>query len=407
LGYHLQKGPLMTILENSKCRVFLKKGRSKVVQNRHPWIFSGAIARVEGACQPGDIVAVYSADDQFLAKGFINPNSQIRLRLLSFRQEEIAARFFQRRIERALELRKLFISAQTNAYRLVHSEGDLLPGLVVDRYGKVLAVQFNSLGIANLKTLIVDILDKLIRPEAIVERSEASALAEEGLTPLKTVLQGQLADRIQVIENGIKFWVDVMEGQKTGFYLDQRDNRRRIGELAAGKKVLNCFAYTGGFSIYAALNNAFTTSVDASADALALAEENFALNGLDPVGHRFAAGNVFEFLRDLPAAFYDLIILDPPAFVKNRQHINTGARGYKDINRLAIRQVKDGGLVLTCSCSALVTWDLFRKIIFSAAREAGRAVQILAQPGQPPDHPINIFHAEGEYLKTLLMRVYD
>jgi 23S rRNA (cytosine1962-C5)-methyltransferase len=397
----------MPELENSNCRVFLKKGRSKVVQNRHPWIFSGAVARVEGVYQPGDIVTVYSADDQFLAKGFINPYSQIRLRLLSFRQEDINARFFLHRIERAFELRKFFISEQTDAYRLVHSEGDLLPGLVVDRYGKVLATQFNSLGMANLKPLIIDILDKLIRPEAIVERSETSARSEEGLTPLKTVLQGQLADKIQVIENGIKFWVDVMQGQKTGFYLDQRNNRRLIGQLATGKKVLNCFAYTGGFSIYAALNNAFTTSLDASAAALALAAENFSLNGLDPAGHRFAAGNVFEFLRDAPAAGYDIIILDPPAFVKNRRNINTGARGYKDINRLAIRQVKDGGLVLTCSCSAFVTWDLFRKIVFSAAQEAGRAVQILAQPGQPPDHPINIFHAEGEYLKTFLLRVYD
>jgi 23S rRNA (cytosine1962-C5)-methyltransferase len=197
-----------------------------------------------------------------------------------------------------------------------------------------------------------------------------------------------------------------MEGQKTGFYLDQRDNRLMIGGLAAGKKVLNCFSYTGGFSIYAALNGAVTTSLDGSEPALSLAERNFALNGLETAAHQFVAGNAFEFLREKQEN-YDIIILDPPAFVKHKKDVEKAARGYKDINRLAIKQVQNGGLVFTCSCSSFVNWGLFQKIIFSAAQEAGRSVQILARPGQPPDHPISIYHPEGEYLKTFLLRVFD
>lgn len=397
----------METLENQQARVILKKGRAKSALNRHPWIFSGAIDRVEGGCEGGEIVPVYSAEKRLLGKGFFNPRSQIRVRLLSFEDGPVGREFFQRRIQQALELREKLIPAHTTACRLLHSEGDFLPGVVVDCYGEVLAAQFSSLGMAKLKPLMVEILRELLHPAAIIERSEGASLQEEGLAPVKQLLFGEQPGLVEILENDIRFRVDVLEGQKTGFYLDQRDNRRLIGELAAGNKtVLNCFSYTGGFSVYAALRGAATTSVDASEAALALAKENFGLNGLNPEDHRFIPGNVFEFLREPPQS-YDVIILDPPAFVKHKKDLEKAARGYKDINRLAIKQVNSGGLLLTCSCSHFLNRDLFRKIVFSAAQEASRNVQILAQPGQPPDHPVNIFHPEGEYLKTLLLRVFD
>lgn len=397
----------MNTLENKQARIILKRGRSRSLKNRHPWLFSGGVERIEGAFQPGDIVSVFDSENHFLGKGFINPNSQIRVRLLTFRDEEIDSAFFQRQIEHSLRLREMFIPPQTTAYRLVHSEGDFLPGLIVDRYNDLLVTQFNTLGMFRIKENIVAILQELLHPQTIVEKSEASALREEGLKPVKEILHGDAPGIVTIEENGIKFLVDIMEGQKTGFFLDQRDNRRITGNLAAGKKVLNCFSYTGSFSIYAALNGATTTtSLDSSEPALSLAQQNFPLNGLDATAHQFVAGNAFEFLREMQDT-YDIIILDPPAFVKHKKDVEKGARGYKDINRLAIKQVQNGGLVLTCSCSSFVGWDLFRKIIFSAAQEARRSVQILARPGQPPDHPINIYHPEGEYLKTFLLRVFD
>jgi 23S rRNA (cytosine1962-C5)-methyltransferase len=396
----------MKNFENRQAGVFLKKGREKSVKNRHPWIFSGAIERVEGSFKNGDILPVYNSQQHLLGKGFINSNSQIRLRLLTFRDETIDDNFFRQRIEQAIRHRKNFIPLNTTAYRLVHSEGDLLPGLIVDRYADTLVTQFNTLGISLLKADILKILQDLTAPQVIVEKSGAGALKEEGLSPVRELHHGKLSGPVQVTENGVKFLVDILEGQKTGFFLDQRDNRQRIGELAAAKSVLNCFAYTGGFSVYAARNGATTTSLEISESALSLAKENFSLNGFDATAHEFITGNVFEFLRTVQET-YDIIILDPPAFVKHKKDVEKGARGYKDINRLAIKQVQSGGLVLTCSCSAFVNRDLFRKIIFSAAREAERNVHILAQPGQPPDHPVNIFHPEGEYLKTLLLRVFD
>lgn len=396
----------METFENKQARVILKKGREKSLRNRHPWVFSGAVERMEGSFQNGDVLPVYNSETHFMGKGFVNTRSQIRVRLLSFEDKEIGPVFFRQRIKRALDLRDRFIPPQTSACRLVHSEGDLLPGLIVDRYGDALTVQFNTLGMFRIKAHIIKILIELLNPSSITEKSEAASLQEEGLAPLKEVLYGESPGIVQIEENGLKFFVDIPEGQKTGFFLDQRDNRRMIGELAAGKKLLNCFAYSGGFSVYAARNGAATTSLEISEPALALAKQNFSLNGWDPAGHQFICGNVFEFLREVQET-YDIIVLDPPAFVKHKKDVEKAARGYKDINRLAMKRVGDGGLVLTCSCSSFLNWDLFQKIIFSAAREAGRSVQILARPGQPADHPLNIYHPEGEYLKTFLLRVFD
>ena len=396
----------MPSLENTSARVILKPGRDKSLKNRHPWVFSGGIAAIEGEFAPGDILPVFAAKGNLLGKGFVNPASQIRVRMLTIGGETVDAGLLERRLGQAQALREQFLPPDTDAYRLVHGEADLLPGLIIDRYGDNWVVQFHALGMARLKPQIVDILKKRFQPNAILDRCETKALTEEGLKPTREVLHGKLPEKVRFRENNLQFYADLLEGQKTGFFLDQRDNRALIGKVASGKRLLNCFSYTGGFSIYAAVNGASTTSLDISEPAIALAQENFALNGLDAQTHRFITANVFDFLRQ-PDQEYDVIVLDPPAFVKSKKHIDKGARGYKDINRLAIKQVADGGLVLTCSCSPFVDWHLFQQIVFSAAQEAGRQVQILARPGQPADHPVSIFHPEGEYLKTLLLRVVE
>lgn len=396
----------MPSLENTSARVILKPGRDKSLKNRHPWVFSGGIAAIEGEFAPGDILPVFAAKGNLLGKGFVNPASQIRVRMLTIGGETVDAGLLERRLGQAQALREQFLPPDTDAYRLVHGEADLLPGLIIDRYGDNWVVQFHALGMARLKPQIVDILKKRFQPNAILDRCETKALTEEGLTPTREVLHGKLPEKVRFRENNLQFYADLLDGQKTGFFLDQRDNRALIGNVASGKRLLNCFSYTGGFSIYAAVNGASTTSLDISEPAIALAQENFALNGLDAQAHRFITANVFDFLRQ-PDQEYDVIVLDPPAFVKSKKHIDKGARGYKDINRLAIKQVADGGLVLTCSCSPFVDWHLFQQIVFSAAQEAGRQVQILARPGQPADHPVSIFHPEGEYLKTLLLRVVE
>lgn len=397
----------MNIIENGEGRVILKKKREKSVRNRHPWVFSGAIDRVEGRVSPGDMVALYTAAGDFVAKGFFNPHSQIRMRLLTFAPEPLDVGFFDRKIEQAAALRQPFFDENTNAWRLIHSEGDSLPGLVVDRYADTLVVQFNTLGMHRLREALTGLLQRRLTPVHILDRSDPQALRNEGLAaaPVSLLAEDAIPPVVEILENGHRFKVDVLGGQKTGFFLDQRDNRRLAGRLCRGGAVLNCFAYTGGFSVYAAAAGAQCTSVEVSNPALTLARENFSLNGLDTAAHEFICANVFEYLRAVPEDHFEMIILDPPAFVKHKAHLNKGARGYKDINRLAISKVRSGGYVLSCSCSAFVDWDLFRKIVYSAAQESGRQVQIIAQPAQPPDHPINIFHPEGEYLKTLLLRV--
>ncbi len=395
----------MSHLENTKVKVILKPGRTKSIRNRHPWLFSGAIEKVEGEYQPGDIVSVYSAEGELMAKGFINPHSQIRVRLLTFQEELIDDDFFLNRLRRAYQSRNVLFSNETNTYRVVHADGDYLPGLIVDKYDRVIVVQIYSVGMEKLKESLIQWIREVLQPDTIVERSEASARVNEGLVREKKVLWGELENPVIVLENGIKYTVDVWEGQKTGLFLDQRDNRRRMATLAAGKKMLNCFSYTGGFSVAAAKKGAETISVEISELAQQMAKKNFELNGINPNQHRFVTANVFEYLRDTEEEF-DIIILDPPAFVKKKTHMENGSRAYKDVNRLAIQKIKSGGLILTCSCSSFVHWVLFQQIVYSAAKEAGRSVQILSRFGHPVDHPINIFHPEGEYLKSMLLRVY-
>ena len=385
--------------------IFLKPGREKSVLNFHPWVFSGAIARVSGSPAAGDEVRVCDYQERFLARGFFNPDSQIRVRLLAFSDTPLDSTFFEKGLRRAISLRDSILSPQTNDCRLIHAEGDGLSGLIVDRYAEVLVAQFNARGMYLRREEIGKILLDITGARHLIDRSDAKALAAEGLSAAAKEPAGDLPQRIEILENGHQFEIDLLHGQKTGFFLDQRDNRRMIGELAGGKKLLNCFAYSGGFSVYAAATGSQTTSVDISKVAVEQARKNFALNGLDPAAHHFEAANVFDYLRHIEGDRYDIIVLDPPAFAQRKGDITKASRAYKDINRIAFQKVRENGLVLSCSCSSFISEDLFRKILFGAAKEAGRLVQILARPAQPPDHPVNIYHPEGEYLKTVLMRV--
>ncbi|RPJ01513.1 MAG: class I SAM-dependent rRNA methyltransferase [Candidatus Aminicenantes bacterium] len=384
--------------------VVLKPGRDKAVRNRHHWIFSGAIRDMPDF-EDGAILPVQSSGGELLGHGYFNRKSSITGRMIAFGAEppEAAVRHS---VERALALRaKFFDPAVTNARRLINAEGDGLPGLIADLYDDVLVIQVATLGMEKLKPLIIDLFAGALKPRTIFERSDLPARREEGLEPAEALLAGEPAEKVRILESGISYWVSLVEGQKTGFYLDQRESRRLVRECAAGRRVLNAFAYTGSFSVCALLGGAVKAdSVDSSAAAMALAQDNFELNGLASDSGTFFTADVFEFLRE-PVLDHDFIILDPPAFAKKRTDVVAGCRGYKDINRLALQRVRTPGLVLTFSCSHFVEESLFQQVVFQAAGEAGRRVRILQRHRQAFDHPVNIYHPETAYLKGFLLYV--
>ena len=385
----------------------LQKGKERPVRNRHPWIFSGAIDRIDEGFEAGDLVRVLSDKKEFLGVGYLNPESQIVVRMLAFEDVTIDGAFFDAKIACALESRRRFLSPATNAYRLIHSEGDFLSGLTVDVYGDFLVAEFNTAGIDAWKPVIVTCLQKYFPSHSIFERSDSDLRKWEGLKRSVGVLKGsEPPEAIEIEENGLHFGVDIKGGQKTGFFLDQRENRAMVRELSAGKRVLNCFAYTGGFSVYAAKGGAKeVVSVESSEPAVAMGRKNFERNQLRPEQSVWAQQDVFDYLRATKKEF-DLIILDPPAFCKSKNQIQHAARGYKDINLQALKQLPKGGLLFTFSCSSYITPDLFQKIIFGAASDAKRDVRILKKTSHAFDHPINIYHPEGEYLKGLLCEVF-
>ncbi len=384
--------------------VVLKPGRDKAIRHRHHWIFSGAVRDMPDF-EDGAVLPVRGADGELLGHGYFNRKSSITGRMVSFGEEPPEAAI-RRSLDRALALRdRYFDPAVTNARRLINAEGDGLPGLVADLYDDVLVLQVATLGMEKLKPLVVDQLTAALRPRAVYERSDLPARREEGLGDVEALLSGEPVERVRILEGGIPFWVVLTSGQKTGFYLDQRESRRLVRECAAGRRVLNTFAYTGSFSVCALLGGAVRAdSVDSSAPAMALARENFELNGLPADAGLFVTADVFEFLRE-PALDHDFIILDPPAFAKKRTDVVAGCRGYKDINRLALQRVRAPGLVLTFSCSHFVDEGLFQQVIFQAAHEAGRRVRILQKHRQAFDHPVNIYQPETAYLKGFLLYV--
>jgi 23S rRNA (cytosine1962-C5)-methyltransferase len=387
-------------------RVVLKRGKEKPLLRGHPWVFSGAVTRVEGEVSPGGVGEVYSQGGQFLGIGHINPRSQIIVRILTQKKEELEESFFRERISRAVVLRKDWSGGKTNACRVINGEGDFLPGLIVDRYGETLVLQFLTAGMDRLKEMFIHLLVKELRPQSIYERSEVMTRSEEGLAESSGLLYGKdIPEWIEIEEQGCRFRVNVKKGQKTGFYLDQKENRFSLREFSKGKKILDCFSYTGAFSIHAGSGGAKDfTLVDSSQDALAIAEEHFRLNQLEKVPHRSIRGDVFEVIRGIEPG-YDIVILDPPPFAKKKGHLPGASKGYKDLNLWAFRLLNQEGLLFTFSCSHHMNWGLFQKIVFSAALDSGRAVQLIGRMGHPRDHPINLCHPEGEYLRGLICRV--
>lgn len=389
-------------------RAFLKAGREKALRRRHPWIFSGAIERVAGNPEPGTTVVVCSSAGEPLARAALSPRSQIRLRVWSFDDETIDADFFRARLEKAIALRRcLGLMQDDGACRLVFSEADGLPGLIVDRYRDHLVCQFLSAGTEYWRDTIVSVLDALLAPRCIAERSDAAVRRQEGLPSRTGILHGDGDDDgVAFLDHGVEFLVDVGGGHKTGAYLDQSVNRRRVAAYAAGARMLDAYCYAGGFSI-AALKAGAATSLlmDSSADALAMAERHAARNAV-AARCKYSNTSVPETLRQLRKAGeqFDLIVLDPPKFVQSAQQIQAGSRGYKDVNLLAMQLLSPGGILATFSCSGHVSADLFQKIVAGAALDAGREMQIIERLTQAPDHPVSVHFPEAEYLKGLILR---
>ena len=389
-------------------RVYLKQGRERPVLNGHPWIFSGAIERIEGAENDIGVADVFDCKINFLARGLYNPKSQIRLRLLTWQKEEIDGEFFGRRLSAALAFRKRHILPPTNAYRVVNGEGDFLPGLIVDRYANFLVCQFFTAGMARFKDDIVEALRFLEPDVGIFERSEGRVGDEEGLEPAIGVLSGEAPpETISIEENGYKFLVDVRRGQKTGFFLDQRDNRVFMSTLSHDRTVLNCFSFSGAFSVYAFGGGAKeVVTFDSSKAALELAEQNLQLNGCAQAPGELLKGDAFAYLKEIDRKF-DLIVLDPPSLAPKRSDVDAATGGYKFLNLHAFKHLNPGGVLLTFSCSQHLSIDLFQKVVFGAAVDARRKVTIVKRLSQPIDHPVSLHHPEGEYLKGLALRVLD
>ena len=393
--------------------VILKSGRDKPVRQRHPWIFSGAIASLPAGVEDGEIVEVVDAAGAWLARGYLNRRSQIQVRLLTWEQgEEIDDAFWRRRLAAALEMRHALPALDgCTALRLVNAENDFVPGLTVDRYDDYLVVQAGTLAIDRRKELLAHLLLELTGCRGIVERSDMAVRKLEGLSPATGTLAGSPPpETIDIREDGLLFQVDLARGQKTGFYTDQRANRRRVAAYSSDRRVLNAFSYTGAFAVHALRAGAtHVTNIDSSVDALSMAETNLRRNGFDPDRQaEGVAGDVFAILRDWidePDQRFDLVILDPPKFAQNQGAVDRALRGYKEINRLAMRLLRPGGILATFSCSGLVSADLFQKVVFGAAIDAGRSVQVLEWLRQSPDHPVAITFPEGEYLKGLIARV--
>ena len=386
--------------------LYLKPGREKSLLRRHPWIFNGAIAQVRGEPQAGDTVAVKSAEGAFLAWAAYSPKSRIAARVWSFREEEaVDAALLERRLDAALAYRRV-LDIDSDGQRLVYGEADGLPGIVVDRYADVLVLQLSSAGAERWREVIVEQLAERFPAAALYERSDAEVRHLEGLETRTGLIRGALPEMLEIREHGLRFRVDVARGHKTGFYLDQRDNRRLAAAHARDRDVLNCFAYTGGFTVHALAAGARSVlSIDSAAEALEQARAHVTLNALDPARCAWRTADVFQELRRLrdQGRRFGLIILDPPKFAPTHQMAEKAARGYKDINLTAMKLLEPGGLLATFSCSGGVSADLFQKIVAAAAWDAGAEFRLLARMGQAADHPVSLDYPEGEYLKGMLL----
>lgn len=390
--------------------LLLHPGKEKPVLQGHPWIFSGAIKSEPKNAMPGDLVDVLDHKKSFLARGYYNPSSQIRVRILTRDpQEMITSAFFHERVKTAVLRRShLLASGHTTGVRLVAHESDMLPGLVVDRYGDWLSFQIVTAGMERWRRDIIQSLKEICKPSGIMERSDEAVREKETLAMRKEVVLGSLPDApVTFLENGITLTADIVNGHKTGYYLDQRDNRKLVGSYCDNLKVLNCFSFTGGFSVFARKNNAKSViNVDESQPALDIAKQHLQLNNLNDDQDQFIRADVFKFLRDERAAgrSYDMIVLDPPKFVASSSQIDRACRGYKDLNMLGMQLLRPGGILATFSCSGLIGRDLFQKVVFGASVDAKVEMQIMHHLSQAEDHPTLLSFPESLYLKGLLLR---
>jgi len=389
-------------------QVHLKKDRDVPILRGHPWIFSGAIEQADGNQENAGVADVFDYRKNWIARGLYSPKSQIRVRVLTWEKEPIDQNFFSRRLKQAVSLREKYLAHSTNAYRLINAEGDFLPGLIVDRYADFFVCQFFTAGMDLFKDDIVSALSALGITKGIFERSEGRVRDEEGLKPDARVLAGDAPpDLITVEETGFKFLVDVRRGQKTGFFFDQRDSRTFLSTAARDQTILNCFSYSGAFSVYAFGGGAREViSLDSSMPALELAERNLALNGFAQAPGELLKGDAFSYLKETDRKF-DLIVLDPPSLAHKRSDVAAATGGYKFLNLHALNHLNPGGLLLTFSCSQHLSTDLFQKVVFGAAVDARHRVNIVKRLGQPIDHTISLHHPEGEYLKGLALKLLD
>ena len=388
-------------------QIILKPGREASLLRGHPWIFSGAVASVDGQPEPGDAAVAVTHQGNPLALGFYNAASDISFRLLTTdTTTSVNHIFWQKRIRAAMALREKVVPEGTTAYRLINAEGDFMPGLVVDRYDNYLVISIATAGIEKHRQAVLKVLAEEMRPTGIYERSEGKARQLEGLEDRIGIAYGtHPPDMVEITENHLHFRVNIIAGQKTGFFLDQRPNRELAERFSTQNTVLNCFSYTGAFSVYCALGGARRViSIEASETANEISRWNILRNGFSSDQHPILRADVFNYLRDTNDLF-DVIILDPPAFARSRKDVAKAARGYKDINLQAARHLREGGILTTFSCSNYIEETLFQKIVLGAVRDTGKTAQLLQIMGPGPDHPTNLAHPEGRYLKGLLLRV--
>lgn len=389
-------------------RVYLKEKEEGRIQAGHLWIFNNEIASVEDLQENGELVEIHSWQQKFLGQGYYNRHSLIAVRVLSRVKGPIDVKFFANKISQAA-LRRKKIYPDSDSYRLIYSEGDLLPGLVVDKYGDYLVAQFLTLGIERLSDLVLKSLIEIISPKGILLRNDTPSREREGLEQEVKVAWGEVPEVVEIDEGGLKYKVDLRAGQKTGFFFDQKENRRLVSQLSQGKRVLDCFCYSGGFAINAGRGGAVSVlAIDESEEALDLVRTNARLNGFSDRVETLA-GDAFEKLRDLQKGkkLYDLIILDPPAFVKSKERLGGGMKGYKEINLSAMKLLAREGILVTCSCSYQLSWEDFLKTIRAAARDAKRSFKMLYFTTQAPDHPILLAMPETQYLKCVFLQALD
>ncbi|WP_091210345.1 class I SAM-dependent rRNA methyltransferase [Mucilaginibacter gossypiicola] len=392
--------------------VILKKGKEKAVLQRHPWVFSGAIEKVKGKPANGDVVRLVNTQGEFMAYGFYNDQSRVTLRLLEWNKDvQVNEAWFREKVATAVKSRDSILANGTNTCRLIFSESDYLPGLIVDKYAGHLAVQVLTSGIQNVMPVIIDELKKLLNPESISDKSDNASRAHEGLAEAENkVLAGSPPpELVEVLENNVVYGINITEGQKSGFYCDQRDNRHVLAMHAKNKKVLDCFCYTGGFTLNSLKEGAASvTSVDSSALAIETLAENIRLNKLDAAKHTAIKSDVNVQLRKFrdEGEKFDVIVLDPPKYAPSRSALTRASRAYKDLNRLGMLLLNEGGLLATYSCSGAMDMETFKQVIAWAALDAGKQVQFIYQFHQPEDHPVRASFPEGEYLKGLLCRVF-